>query len=178
MRPTSVEFASIKAASGFRIGRAYLGVARRAISAMLLSAIVTIVTSRVSETSLPIKVSVSDVWGAVTLGFIAFFVGDKFIKWLTGLGTDDQSKDKKRDESPLVPKPKNQASKNDAPKQEEDDKPKDKKLDEAVLAPKQEDQNAKTNEPKEEAGSAAEDQHAGANATEEEPPPEEQEGQN
>lgn len=53
---------------------------------MLTSSLVTVVTSRVSaETLLPVKVSVNDMWGAITFGFIAYFLGGKFVQWLIDL---------------------------------------------------------------------------------------------
>lgn len=52
---------------------------RNAFSAGLLGSAVTIVASRLSDTQFPIKVSVSDFWGALTIGFVAYFAGTKFI---------------------------------------------------------------------------------------------------
>jgi Carboxypeptidase regulatory-like domain len=56
---------------------------------MLLSAIVTILLSRVAQTQFPIKVTVNDVWGAIAIGFVAAYLGtqwlDKLIK--SGSGT-------------------------------------------------------------------------------------------
>jgi hypothetical protein len=52
---------------------------RNAFSAGLLGAAVTIVASRLSDTQFPVKVSVSDFWGALTIGFVAYFVGSRFI---------------------------------------------------------------------------------------------------
>jgi hypothetical protein len=52
---------------------------RNAFSAGLLGSAVTIVASRLSDTQFPIKVSVSDFWGALTIGFVAYFVGTRFI---------------------------------------------------------------------------------------------------
>jgi len=53
-------------------------------SAMLIGAVVTILSSRLSETQFPIKVSVNDVWGAGTVGFLSYFVGYKVIDKLVG----------------------------------------------------------------------------------------------
>ncbi len=52
---------------------------RDVLSAALLGAAITIVTSRLAETQFPIKVSVSDIWGAITVGFVAYFTGQKLI---------------------------------------------------------------------------------------------------
>ncbi len=82
LRPNSAELKLAKDTSAFSIWGFSSGVARRVVSAMMLSGIIAVVTSRVSEAPIPIKVSIPDVWGAFTLGFIAYFVGDKFIKWL------------------------------------------------------------------------------------------------
>jgi len=58
---------------------------KNAIGAAILSAAVTIVASRLSNTEFPIKVSVNDFWGALTIGFVSYFVGGKFIDKLAGL---------------------------------------------------------------------------------------------
>jgi len=55
---------------------------RNAMAAGLLAASVTIIASRLSDTQFPVKVSVSDVWGALTIGFVSYFVGSKFIQTL------------------------------------------------------------------------------------------------
>lgn len=52
---------------------------RNAFSAGLLGSAVTIVASRLSDTQFPVKVSVNDFWGALTIGFVAYFVGSRFI---------------------------------------------------------------------------------------------------
>ena len=57
---------------------------RNAFSAGLLGAAVTIVASRLSDTQFPVKVSVNDFWGALTIGFIAYFIGNRFITTLAG----------------------------------------------------------------------------------------------
>jgi len=58
---------------------------KNVLGAAFLSAAVTIVASRLSDTQFPVKVSVEDFWGAVTIGFVAYFVGGKFIDQLAGL---------------------------------------------------------------------------------------------
>jgi hypothetical protein len=60
-------------------------VVRNAIGAALLSAAVTVVASRLSDTQFPVKVSVGDFWGALTIGFVSYFIGLKFIDKLSGL---------------------------------------------------------------------------------------------
>lgn len=52
---------------------------RNALAAGLLAASVTIIASRLSDTQFPVKVSVSDFWGALTIGFVSYFIGTKFI---------------------------------------------------------------------------------------------------
>jgi hypothetical protein len=61
----------------------FLVILRNALGAGLMGAAVTIVASRLSETQFPIKVSVNDFWGALTIGFFAFFVGARFILAIT-----------------------------------------------------------------------------------------------
>jgi hypothetical protein len=57
---------------------------RNAFSAGLLGSAVTIVASRLSDTQFPVKVSVSDFWGALTIGFVAYFIGSRFINTIAG----------------------------------------------------------------------------------------------
>ena len=59
--------------------RMFLIVLRNAFSAGLLGAAVTIVASRLSDTQFPVKVSVNDFWGSLTIGFVAYFIGSRFI---------------------------------------------------------------------------------------------------
>ena len=54
-------------------------VLRNALAAGLLGAALTIVASRVSDTQFPVKVSVSDFWGALTIGFISYFIGGRIL---------------------------------------------------------------------------------------------------
>jgi hypothetical protein len=56
---------------------------RGAGAAILLSAAVTVVAGRLSETAFPVKVSVEDFWGALTVGFVSYFIGGKFIDKLS-----------------------------------------------------------------------------------------------
>ena len=66
---------------------ALLSLARNSVLASILGGVVTIVASRLSDTHFPVKVSVSDWWGALTIGFVAFFIGNKFIDSLSTLGS-------------------------------------------------------------------------------------------
>jgi hypothetical protein len=50
--------------------------------AMLWSAVVTILLSRLSETQLPIRVTVADFWGAIAIGLIAQYAGSKWFERL------------------------------------------------------------------------------------------------
>ncbi len=58
---------------------------RNLFSAALLSAVVTVILSRISDTQFPIKVSVSDFWGALVVGFVAYFTGNRLIDRIVGL---------------------------------------------------------------------------------------------
>lgn len=57
-----------------------------ATGAALLAAAFTVVSSRLSDTHFPINVTVQDAWGAITVGFVSYFVGQRFIRWLTEFG--------------------------------------------------------------------------------------------
>jgi hypothetical protein len=50
-----------------------------AIGAMLLGCIVTILLSRLAETEFPIRVNVSDLWGAIAIGFIGAYSGTSIL---------------------------------------------------------------------------------------------------
>src|SRR5207253_7905007 len=53
--------------------------------AVLLSTMITILLSRISETQFLIKVTITDIWGAIAIGFIANYVGAKALdKILSG----------------------------------------------------------------------------------------------
>ena len=66
---------------------AFLSLVRNMFLASLLGGVVTIVASRLSDTHFPVKVSVSDWWGALTIGFVAYFIGNKFVDGLANLGS-------------------------------------------------------------------------------------------
>ncbi len=55
----------------------------RLIASAILSAAFTVVSSRISNPSLPIRISVLDAWGAMTIGFLSYFIGAKFIASIT-----------------------------------------------------------------------------------------------
>jgi hypothetical protein len=55
----------------------------KAAAAILVSVTVTVIASRLSTTSFPVKVSVEDFWGALTVGFVSYFIGGKFIDKLS-----------------------------------------------------------------------------------------------
>ena len=58
---------------------------RDVLGVAILSSAFTIVSSRLSDSQFPIKVSVLDGWGAITIGFLSYFVGNKFIDSLRNL---------------------------------------------------------------------------------------------
>jgi len=67
------------------------------LGAMLLSAIVTILLSRLSETQFLIRVSIVDFWGAVAIGFLANLAGAKVFEKLApavSANSPDHSSDK------------------------------------------------------------------------------------
>ena len=61
--------------------------ALRMIGVAILSAAFTIVSSRLSDTQLPVKITILDAWGAMTIGFVSYFIGQKFILTLTNWGS-------------------------------------------------------------------------------------------
>src|SRR5947207_3728084 len=64
-----------------RILKEFAGIA----GAVLLSTMITILLSRISETQFLIKVTITDVWGAIAIGFVANYVGAKALdKILSG----------------------------------------------------------------------------------------------
>jgi len=92
--PIGEFFSLITAGSGLKgIGMAVskdgliliLKILRDSIGVAILSSAFTIVSSRLSDSQFPIKVSVLDVWGAITIGFLSYFVGNKFIDSLRGM---------------------------------------------------------------------------------------------
>ncbi len=83
--PGSVD-GSTRTPSATRSFLAFLALARNAALAAILGGVVTIVASRLSDTHFPVKVSVNDWWGALTIGFVAYFIGNKFVDSLANLG--------------------------------------------------------------------------------------------
>ena len=57
------------------------------LGAMLMSITITIIADRLSTTQFPVKVSIDDFWGALTVGFVSYFVGDKFLDQVLGTRT-------------------------------------------------------------------------------------------
>lgn len=60
----------------------------RVVAVAILSASFTIVSSRLADTQLPVKISILDAWGAMTIGFLSYFIGSKFIASITNWGTN------------------------------------------------------------------------------------------
>lgn len=56
------------------------------IGSVLLSAIVTILLSRLSETQFLIRVSINDFWGAIAIGFVANLTGIKILSKIVASG--------------------------------------------------------------------------------------------
>jgi hypothetical protein len=50
------------------------------VGSMLLSAIVAILLARLSETQFLIRVTITDFWGAIAIGFVANYAGSKFLE--------------------------------------------------------------------------------------------------
>jgi hypothetical protein len=59
------------------------------LTAALLSAIVTVLLSRISETQFFIKVTVNDLWGSIAIGFLANAAGFSIIKKYLPTGTEE-----------------------------------------------------------------------------------------
>jgi len=112
--PDSKELSDARKTTAFYFFKRWFGdklpssILRRAFSAMLTSSLFTVVSSRLSsaETAFPIKVSVTDMWGAITFGFIAYFLGGKFINWLQDFGKGNPKTPGPEDKGPKEPDPK------------------------------------------------------------------------
>lgn len=76
---TLSEYAAKVQATSSKPHPKFLIIARQAAAAILVSVTVTVVASRLTSTSFPVKVSVEDFWGALTVGFVSYFIGGKFI---------------------------------------------------------------------------------------------------
>lgn len=73
------------------------------IGSMLLSVIVTILLSRIQETQFFIKVSVSDLWGAVAVGFLANYGGFALLdKMVPAAGKGEANKQPQTPVNPAV----------------------------------------------------------------------------
>jgi hypothetical protein len=77
----TVEAEPPKAPRSLLLRRSFHG-ALRVAGAILLSVTVVIISSRLSESQFPLQVSVSDFWGALTIGFVGNFVGVYLIQKL------------------------------------------------------------------------------------------------
>jgi hypothetical protein len=69
-----------------------IGEVARFIGSILLSAIITILLSRISETQFLVRVTVNDFWGAIAVGFIASWVGSRTIEKFLPEGSEDKSR--------------------------------------------------------------------------------------
>jgi hypothetical protein len=59
-----------------------------AVGAMLLSAIVTILLARISDTQFLVRIAIADFWSAIAVGFVANYVGLKVFEKILGLKQD------------------------------------------------------------------------------------------
>ena len=75
----------VAAATTGRLLLLFTKVVRDIVGIAILSAAFTIVSSRLSDSQFPIKISVLDAWGAITIGFLSYFVGNKFIDSMRNL---------------------------------------------------------------------------------------------
>lgn len=84
------------------LGSIYWGV--RVLGAMLLSVVVTILVSRISETQFLVRVTVDDFWGAVAVGTIANIAGRRVILGIAerlGVSQSERSADQKQPAGPF-----------------------------------------------------------------------------
>jgi hypothetical protein len=80
---TLSDYAAAVQASSSKPPAKAIVIARGVASAILLSATVTVIAARLSTTAFPVKVTIDDFWGSLTVGFVSFFVGGKFIDKLS-----------------------------------------------------------------------------------------------
>jgi hypothetical protein len=66
-----------------------------ALGAMLWSAIVAILLSRLAQTDFLIKVTVADFWGAIATGFVAQYAGARWLEWLVRPQATEEEKGKR-----------------------------------------------------------------------------------
>jgi hypothetical protein len=87
------EYVSIvQVSSGSSLSNSLL-ILRKIAGAILISVTVTVIASRLSATAFPVKVSVDDFWGALTVGFVSYFIGGKFIDKLSDITTTKPNTD-------------------------------------------------------------------------------------
>lgn len=79
-----------------RISKEGIGI----LGAILLSAMVTILLSRISETQFVIRVTVNDFWGAVAIGFVANYAGTKILDKIIPAPTKTSASQKKPTQKP------------------------------------------------------------------------------
>jgi hypothetical protein len=70
------------------------------LGAVLLSAMVTILLSRISETQFVIRVTVNDFWGAIAIGFVANYAGTKILDKIIPESTHTSARQKKPTQKP------------------------------------------------------------------------------
>ena len=85
-----------------RVGKEIAGI----VGAILLSAIVTILLARISETQFLIKVSIADFWGAIAIGFVANYLGARGLeKLLPQLGSSSKPAETPAPQVEAAPEP-------------------------------------------------------------------------
>jgi hypothetical protein len=78
----------LSAARGLRKGFSAIA---GAVGAMLLSAVVTILLARVSESQFLIRVTVSDIWGAIAIGLLANYLGVEVINKIARVPSGEET---------------------------------------------------------------------------------------
>lgn len=73
----------------------YAAIGTGAFGAMLLSTIITILLARISESQFLIRVTVTDVWGAIAIGFISNYFGVEILNKIIGATKDSAEKEGK-----------------------------------------------------------------------------------
>ena len=71
---------------------------RPALWSMIFSATVTILLARLAETQFIIRITVADLWGAITIGFVANYLGTGLIERMTTSLKKTRQKNQKRRE--------------------------------------------------------------------------------
>ena len=81
----------------------YGKIAATLIGSVLLSVIITILLSRIEQTQFFVKVSVSDFWGAIAVGFLANYGGWALLdKMVPGAGKGQPQKQTQTTTNPMV----------------------------------------------------------------------------